>query len=205
MPITNATAPEASLQVLRSTVQNWVTHPTSAPQAENAGLSFVADGGVDIHLPHPVYNLGLSDLVSGKGLSAAVLVSWRYLLSDGESTAMAEVTQSSGTQSSVGQTHSFSMLNRGPFVASLVQTVDAAEKNATLQAGNYEVAVLHVPALYAMALWLRSQTPGGGTLIPLTPAPASLTAGQSYTEQAFVQALLPSAEQSLKAGGAALV
>jgi hypothetical protein len=199
MPVNLATPPAESTQVLQATLQSWVNQPSLAPLASHIGISFATDSGVQVQLPHPVYNLSLADLAAGKPLTAATLVSWRYLLNDSESTAMAEVAPSTA-----GHASALTMINRGPFVASLVQAVDAAGANAAFKAAPYEVAVLSIPALYVMALWLRSATPGGGTLIPLDPAPTQLTAGQSYTEPAFLAALAPLAQQKSNGGGSAL-
>jgi hypothetical protein len=201
MAITVPTAPAQSLQVLNATIQNWMTHPTSAPQAENTGITFAGADGINIHLPHPVYNLSLTDLALAKGVAHATLVAWRYVLSDGDSAVIAEIAQIAGPSGT--QTPTFTMINRGPFVASLVQAVEAAGKNATLQAGNFDIAVLHIPALYVMALWLQGRVPGTGTLIPLAPVPTPLNAGQTYTEQGFIQALVPAAQRSLQQGGSA--
>lgn len=200
MPIKTATAPPESLQALTSTLQGWVSHPAGAPRAAAAGISFEAAKGVDIKLPHPVYDVGLKDLADGKGLSKAALVSWRYLLSDGESTSIAEVSTPRGKK----QPHAFAMLNRGPFVASLVETVEAATKNKTLAKTKYDLAVLHVPALYVLALWLRSDKAGKNIVIPLAPAPAPLTAGKSYSEEEFAAALVPAAKAAVAEGGSAL-
>jgi hypothetical protein len=207
MPITVATAPPQSTRILNSTIQNWMNHPSTSPRQENAGINFAAENGIDVHLPHPVYNLSLTDLALGKGLAAATLVSWRYVLSDGDSAVLAEVSQPWGgslaTGENAGAAPALSMINRGPFVSALVQTVDAAGKNPALQSGSYEIAVLHIPALYVMALWLRAKLSGGGSLIPLAPTDAALVAGQTYTESSFLQALTPVAQRSLQIGDAA--
>jgi hypothetical protein len=201
MPIKTATAPPDSLAALTSTLQSWVTHPSGAPGAAAAGISFAAATGVDIKLPHPVYDVGLKDLAAGKGLTKATLVSWRYLLSDGESTSVAEVSEPRGKK----QPRAFAMLNRGPFVASLVETVENATKNKAFAKSKYELAVLHIPALYVLALWLRSGTKTGkGVVIPLAPAPAPLTAGKSYSEEEFVAALAPAAKSADTESGPAL-
>jgi hypothetical protein len=200
MSIKTATAPPESLQALTTTLQSWVTHPAGAPRAAAAGVSFEAEKGVQIKLPHPVYNVSLKDLADGKGLSTATLVSWRYLLSDGESTSVAEVS----APRSKKEPHAFAMLNRGPFVGSLVETVDAATTNKAFASTKFEMAVLHVPALYALALWLRADKAAKNIVIPLAPAPAPLTAGKSYSEDEFVAALLPAAKAAVADGGAAL-
>jgi len=200
MSIKTATAPPESLAALTSTLQAWVSHPAGAPRAASTGVSFAAEKGVDIRLPHPVYDVSLNDLAKGKGLSKALLVSWRYLISDGDSTSVAEVS----APRSKKQPHAFAMLNRGPFVSSLVETVEAATKNTTLTKGKYELAVVHVPALYVLALWLRSDKPGKSIVIPLAPAPSPLTAGKSYSEEEFAGALVPAAKAAVAEGGSAL-
>jgi hypothetical protein len=207
MPIIVATAPPQSIQILNSTIQNWMNHPTTSPRQENSGINFAAENGIDIHLPHPVYNLSLTDLALGKGLAASKLVAWRYVLSDGDSAVLAEVSQPRHAgqtgEPNAAAAPALSMINRGPFVSSLVQTVDAAGKNPALQSGSYEIAVLSIPALYVMALWLRSKVAGGGSLIPLAPTDPALVAGQTYTEAVFLQALTPVAQRSMQIGEAA--
>jgi hypothetical protein len=201
MAVTVATPPDQSLQVLTATVQNWMTHLTSAPHTENTGISFAGPDGIHVHLPHRVYTMSLTDLAQGRTLAAASPVAWRYVLTDGDSAAIAEIAQM--PQPNGTQIPAFSMINRGPFVASLIQTVDAVAKNSTVVTSNFEVAVIHIPALYVMALWLQARAPGGGSVVPLAPAPGVLNAGQSYTEHAFIQALVPMAQRSLQQGGSA--
>jgi hypothetical protein len=201
MAVSVATPPAQSLQVLTATIQNWMTHPTSAPDPENTGISFAGPDGINVHLPHPVYNLSLTDLALGRSLASASPVAWRYVLSDGDSAAIAEVAQV--PQPSGPQVPTFSMINRGPFAASLIQTVDLVARSSTVQTSNFEVAVVHIPALYIMALWLQARVPGSGSIIPLAPAPSPLNPGQSYTEHAFIQALSPLAQRSLQQGGSA--
>src|SRR5262245_46525561 len=77
------------------------TPPTDALSALRQGLSQVAAsqqrlavGGARaqnlvplspvVMQPHPVYALHLDDLAAGKGLAAAELVSWRYLIVEGD-------------------------------------------------------------------------------------------------------------------------
>ena len=198
MAIKLATAPPDSLSALRSKVELWQAQPAMSPAAHHVGVNFAAETGVDVQLPHPVYDVALSDLAAGKGLTNAHVTAWRYLLNDGATTAMAEVTAPKAAQP-----HTLSMINRGPFISSLVHTVDAAENDATL-AGNYEVATINIPGLYVVALWLRAQPPGQSVVIPLDPAPPQLIAGQKYTEAQFADALAPAAKQVIDASGPAL-
>jgi hypothetical protein len=174
-------------------------HPTSAPKTENTGISFAGPDGIAIHLPHRVFNISLTDLAQGRSLASASPVAWRFLLSDGDAAAMAEIAQV--PQPNGSQTPTFSMINRGPFVASLVQTVESIGKTSAVVTSNFEVAVVHIPALYVMAVWLQSRVPGSGSIVPLAPTPAPLNAGQSYTENAFIQALVPLAQRALQQGG----
>ncbi|MGH9664788.1 MAG: hypothetical protein ACRD9L_10225 [Bryobacteraceae bacterium] len=173
MSIKTASAPEQSLTALHTTIDRWVNEPASAPQAVSAGVNFATDEGIEVRLPHPVYDLALQDLAAGKGLGAARIVSWRYLLTDGQVTISAEVSAPANNAP-----HQLALLNRGPFVNSFVSTVDSAEKDTGIAVGDYEIALISIPGLYVMALWLRAPQTGKGAVIPLAPAPPELAAGR---------------------------
>jgi hypothetical protein len=114
--------------------------------------------------PHPVYELGLDDLAEGKGLEAARLVAWRYLLIDNNQVRQAaEITEdprSGGSQ--------FNALTSG-FAAGAEQAFGLAERLPEVQKTAYEVRSLRVPALYVMALWLRDSHGGEDRFIVLPP------------------------------------
>ena len=68
-----------------------------------------------------------------------------------------------------------------------------------LQARHYELRLLRIPAVYAVALWLHA--PDGDLLIPVSPAPPPLRANEPYDAAAFSAALRPLAESAMRGPG----
>ena len=133
-------------------------------------------------LPHQVYVLGLDDAANGD-VARAQPSGWRYLLeADREVVASAETRLESDDQ------HTFSHINEGPFVRGTVRALAVADRAASEHEHALEFAVLHVPALYLMSVWLR---PDGraksddSLFIPIAPAPAGVEANEVYTSVAF--------------------
>lgn len=155
-----------------------------------------ATGPLELAHPHQVFNLGLDDLTAGRGLAAARPVGWRYLVHDGGNAVAAAETVPSGP----GDSHVFSAFNEGGFVGSTAEAIRAAEQLPETQQGDFELRLLHVPALHVMALWLHTAKDGGGQeatpgdlLIPLAPSPVQTPAGRPAPAEALLQELTSSA------------
>jgi hypothetical protein len=133
-------------------------------------------------LPHQVFILGLADAAEG-ALDRAEPSGWRYLIE-----ADQEVVASGETRLEGDNTHTFSHINEGPFVRGTVRALAAAETAANEHEHALEFAVLHIPALYLMSVWLQ---PDGTSelekslFIPIAPAPPGLDADEVYTSEAF--------------------
>jgi hypothetical protein len=131
--------------------------------------------------PQPVYVLALDELREGRGLEAARSIGWRYLVesdSSDQPLALAEtVALPDGSQT-------FAHLNYGPFVAGTAVALRAAEQTTAIDA---EIRLLHVPALYFVALWLQDS--GGPVLIPVAPAPPGIVANRSYPARELLDVL----------------
>jgi hypothetical protein len=114
--------------------------------------------------PHQVFTMGLDDITSGAGLDRARPVGWRFLIEeDGKLIASAETTPAPDG------THEVSHFNEGPFEAATDNAMKAVRKLPQLQAVDYELRLLRIPALYMMALWLHA--PATDLLVPLSPSP----------------------------------
>jgi hypothetical protein len=151
-------------------------------------LSAAAPASLSLAVPHRVYNLGLSDIKGANPIGKARPSAWRYLVvEEGTVIAAAEAIQRTANAKPL-----FSNTNEGAFVDSMAKAVEAAEQLPEVEAGNYELAVLRVPALYVIALWLK----GAGAkrpddiFIPLEPAPAGLKAGERMSAGDLNAALL---------------
>jgi hypothetical protein len=79
-------------------------------------------------------------------------------------------------------------VNEGPFVRGTVRALAVADRAAGEQEQALEFAVLHVPALYLMSVWLRPDAAAksdDSLFIPIAPAPAGVAANEVYSSDAF--------------------
>lgn len=185
MSIKPSSPPSEALNSLQNGLGQIRTMPGAAPaRGFAAALSDGHEPHWDEGLPHQAYNLGLDAINSGQGLAAAQPVGWRFLLGQPsqDPTVAAEVSHASGQ-------HEFAGLNRGPFVAQTLSAMKKAELDSEVRDGDFEPRLLRVPALYVVALWLKERTTGKDILIPLDPAPPSLTPGRHYTANEFMAEL----------------
>ncbi len=152
-----------------------------------------AVGPLQLHEPHQVFTLGLVDLLANRGLTAAKPTGWRYLVHEsGKPVAAAESVVGAD-----GDTHFFSAFNEGRFVASTASAIATARALPTVQKSDFELRLLHVPALYVMAIWLHEPQGVGDLLIPLAPSPVAAPTGQAIPAAQLLQ------ELSVKARAAA--
>ena len=161
--------------------------PQPSPEVDNAvraGLDAVANApgtrspdlgaGSDLTHPHQVFNIGLDDLTRERSMAAARAVGWRYLVRrDTDAVASAETT---ARDPAIG--HVFSQINHGPFVASTAAAIDDLQTNDLVQHDHHEARLLRIPGLHFVALWLHGST--SDHLVPLSPTPSGITAGQLY-------------------------
>jgi hypothetical protein len=157
-------------------------------RASSLELRRVASDRLRLTRPQPVYFLGLDDLRAGRGVDAARPIGWRYLVEADnvdQPLALAEtVAQADGT-------HAFAHLNYGPFVAGTAAALHAAGQLAGVDA---DIRLLHIPALYFVALWLH-QDGGDAVLIPVAPAPEGIAANRSYSASQLLALLTARARQ----------
>lgn len=155
-------------------------------------------------VPHKVYVLDADDIANGRNLDSARLVSWRFLILDGQ-TPVAAIELSCDAQ---GQNPKFASINSGPFVAATRDAVLGAESLPKVINGDYELRALRAPSVFVMALWLKDLQGADDLVLPMGPvnqavAPAAQIAStlgrpsaaaplpQSPTD--FIDALKPSA------------
>jgi hypothetical protein len=189
MPLTFAKPPAGSDEALQEGLQAVA----GARQAGAEGGKRLAPAAPTAALrPHPVYELGLEDLAAGKGLEAARLVAWRYLLvADDRITEAAELYP-------VGRGRpQFGAVTTG-FAAGAEHALTLMEQLPEAREGDYEVRALRVPALYVMAFWLKAKQGGEDRLIVLPPAFPPVQALRPYTAKEFLGLLRPLAEEKLR-------
>lgn len=178
MALISPTPPATAVNAVRATFQ---------PLAESAAFRLPAlrnaTGPLQLTQPHQVFTLGLSDLMGGKGLTAAQPTGWRYLIHDGENALASAEALSTGA----GDEHVFSAFNEGPFVASTARALQTVTNQPEVAAGSYEPRLLHIPAIHAMGLWLHETATGEDLVVPLAPSPIDAPAGQPIPAAQFLQ------------------
>jgi hypothetical protein len=167
--------------------QHLRTLARGSADQQNA-LAGSSPDALDIEAPHPVYVLGLDQVLAGAELAKAVPVGWRYLLRQGNG----EVVAAAQTLTDAGGQAAFASFNSGPYVASTSQALDTATEYADGGAGGgeaWEPRVLHVPALHAMGLWLHTEAETTDVVLPLPPVPPGIDADRRYTVPEYLAAL----------------
>ena len=170
MPLYMPAPPQQSVDAAHSTFQAFAQQGFRSPAlraADPAALSLTQ--------PHQVFVLTADDLVAGRGLEAAQATRWRYLVSSGDKIIAAASVLSAGAR----DTHDFSHVNEGPFVASTAAALEYVRNHAELTSGDYELRLLQVPALHTMAVWLHPRSGHGDLLVPLAPSPVATPTGQA--------------------------
>ena len=171
MPIQTPNPPVAAVDVIRRAMRSFAetaafrTPALRAAQPEQLSISE----------PHPVYLLGLDDLRAGASLARARLVGWRYLVQEGDNV----IASAESTLAARGETHTFAHFTEGPFVASSAAALSLAKSDPRIAQGTYEQRLLHVPALYVMALWLHEPNGKNDLMIPLAPTPPGIPSGRT--------------------------
>jgi len=187
MQLSYPKAPANGVQALRPALQ-------AALQTRGFGINpqfaKAIPSKVSLSEPYRGYALSLDDLAQGKGLNAATLGDWHYLVfSDGVSIADAQLAEVAGQVE-------FSSLNHGAMAASTVNALTLAENAAQLQGKTYELRVLFVSALHLVAIWLHGAD--DDVLIPVDPTPKDLAATRLYNEASLLALLTPAAQQAKK-------
>jgi hypothetical protein len=183
--------PEDSVQTLYSSLQRLPSGPVGG--STNFLLRDTRSLQSSVSYPHKVYNLGLQDLVRGNVLKDAHLVSWRYLIRQGNrGTAAAEVNYDELKGGS-----KFSEFNPGSLADATLQEIQRVEQNSELERKSYELRLLRIPALYVTALWLKDTEGSQDVLIPIPPTPPMLKPGKAYSPSEIAEALRQPAEKKL--------
>ena len=194
MPLRAAQPPETAEIVAATSVARLASAPEAAFGAPESAASDVA-----LAMPHPIYTLGLSDLLDRRpldDLGESDITGWRYLVQDHARTVagveLAVDPETAGVR--------FSQLQSGPVAESTDATIRAAQERDDVRQQSFEVRLLRVPALYTMALWLNDgdAQQNRDLIIPLAPAPSWLEANRAYSAEEFMDTLYRRAQERKK-------
>lgn len=159
----------------------------AAPAMAKANALGGAAPVLGLAAPHPMFNLSLDALDAADWVKRAEMTGWRYFVtSDAAVVALAEAASTSPTGPVGG-----ALTNEGPFVLGSEEALAFSERQDEISKGSYVLGLLRVPALYVVALWLRSEDRPAtrDRFVPVSPAPAPLTANVLMKPKAFITAL----------------
>ncbi|MGE5342880.1 MAG: hypothetical protein ACM3SY_15510 [Candidatus Omnitrophota bacterium] len=116
-------------------------------------------------MPHPIYVLNPEDIVSGDGFANARLIGWRQLV-DGH--ALEVYVNEQGEETFAG-------MNQGKHMDDMIHKLRVMKHHTRVKHSDFDVAVITIPALYTMALWLRARKPEEDLIIPVGPTHPKLS------------------------------
>ncbi len=195
MPLRFATEPANGAALIREGLKR-ISARTS-PLSER-GVDF---GALQLSEPHAVYDLRADAVAGGGGLASANHSGFRYLIeSDGSAVAAAEVQVDT-----TGSANLLAHVNYGPYVEATDHALAGAASLEAVSAGSYEVRVLRFAAISLMALWLKPESDGVDIIYPMAPPPSGLEAERAYSEEEFIQSILPLAQKRASGKGQGVV
>ncbi|MDJ0597692.1 MAG: hypothetical protein QNJ37_02445 [Crocosphaera sp.] len=167
----------------------------------NRGRSFAETAnqekpGSPHSVQHPVYTVGLQDLVDS-GLNSAKQISWRYLFpkrNEQEDDMAAEVAYDENEDS-----HNFLNTEESDFVGGTMATLNKARRLDRSKKYNYELRVLKIPAIYVYVLWLKDEEGNEDLFLPIEPTIEPLSAKEEYSNDEFIEILEKAALVQLEA------
>ena len=128
----------------------------------------------DLAVPHDVYTLALNDF--DKGLSGARRTALRYLVMSGSRAVAAAELESSPKATAPKLSH----INQGSLVSASLAALESAELLPATQKDDFDLRLLQIPAIHAIALWLHGKKTD--LLIPLAPDFKESTGGASVAD-----------------------
>jgi hypothetical protein len=140
----------------------------------------------------PLAEYGGGILVTGKFLSTAQLLNWRYFLMDGTN-AVGEMALNAGKSRYL----KFSWMGKGEMDNNALKAIRAAEQLPQTNKHDYEVRYLDMIP-YAPAIWLHSES--DDIIIPLTDYWSHWKAFQPYSESEMIKLLKPVEDEQIKRG-----
>lgn len=140
----------------------------------------------------PVYLLGLSELSADRELVMTQPRLWSHLLDDAAGTGASVIADVDARQ------NRFMSISEGAAVTSLGQRIQSTVTQMAKTNGDYDLALIRVPALYLSAVWLKGRRGQPDIVIPDDSPKSPLTAGRHYTLDEFRAALKPVADQLLR-------
>jgi hypothetical protein len=149
-----------------------------------------------VQVGHQIYTLGLRDILTGAGLSAATLAGWQFVASNPPNFAAAYVASTLGDQTPSISSVSSSTSGDSTIV-SLVEAIQTGGVHPLFQQLGSELRLLKIPSVLVEAVWLKPELGGGDLIAPYLTVAQGLQKMNWYPAQDFLNLLKPLATQFL--------
>lgn len=186
MPLTIEHLPKGAERVVDATMVELVSH---------GGIALARSATPTAATPLPVYHVGADALAEQRGLAAAAHVGWITTVRNG-SEVMGSLELAPKRRAKAGVPPvKFTSFAQGPLHRGIANAVEAARK--VVGRRKVRARLLRAPAVYLLALWLTDGD--SDTLVPISPAPAPLKAGEAMPAAEALAALAATAKRVLEA------
>jgi hypothetical protein len=189
MPLHAGEPPKEAAKIIGAGLAGLLNHPRSATYAAISGIS---PGELSVALPHPVYFVGVDNLVSGSLVEAAVFSGWRYIILHHDRPLLAAAL-TSGIKT---KEFEFSHASFSPFVSATIKGIRRAGKSKKLEKHAFELRLLEMPSLAVVSLWFHAK--GHDFFMPLPPVRKPLKSYKLYSEVTLTDALKDSASKRIE-------
>lgn len=174
MPLALPTMPNEVLAVLQPKLHGWAASPSGAPKIIKPIVNLGNAAPVEVAGALAIFSLPPSALSGADPLALAKPIGWRCPVTSAGAPPV-WIDFADGLER--GALPTLTQINQTPFQANLVAAQAAANANAVVGVGNYTAAVLEIPALYQIALWLKDAAGKADLLIPIASQYAELRVG----------------------------
>jgi len=147
---------------------------------------------IDVTSAHPVYNIGLDDVLNRKRISQLPQTAWRFIVRAATTETAAVETPLAPDDGQV-----IAAVNSGPFVTGTIAALQGAAQHPSFAKGDWEGRMIRVPALFIMGVWAHEKASGEDLIRVIRPAPSYLTADKDYSWDDFLAAIEAPARQKL--------
>jgi len=187
MPIRLILPPKKSLAKLGKALRHFIALKEQHTRWMNLLPSSITPKKV--LFPHPLYKVGLAELLAGKPLSVAMRrTGWIYFLRDRKSNlACAEVSLIRGL-------HKNARLTEGPFIRKTFDLISKSRRDPRINRHRFEVRSLRAESLHFFSLWFRT-TEGVEYFVPVTPLGTTLKARRWISRKELNDGLLREAQR----------
>jgi hypothetical protein len=195
MPLLNALVPAAAVSALQARLHAWAAQPAAAPRLARSMLQ--AGASPEVGPAMQVFVIAPADIAGAAPMAAAKAAGWRFTMSEGSQAPL--WLDVAASPAGAVDTYALSAVNQSPFHPALTSALAAAGQTAATVSIAHTPAILEIPSLYVIALWLRANGVDD-VVTPIATGSSELAVGTAITPPSFVAAIQAIATAHAAAG-----